>query len=68
VMPDWLRSISKAGSCCWTLRADACTTEQARAPDGRGDVATWQRYGTNPVDLLSTWELAQIERLLARPC
>lgn len=43
--------------------------EQARAPDGReGTLATWQRYGTNPVDLLSTWELAQIERLLARPC
>ena len=25
---------------------------------------TWQRYGTDPVSLLSTWELAQIERLL----
>ncbi|MED7670161.1 hypothetical protein GXB78_23425 [Pseudomonas moraviensis subsp. stanleyae] len=32
-----------------------------------GDEATlntWQRYGTDPVSLLSTWELAQIERLL----
>ncbi|MGH8329295.1 MAG: DUF7693 family protein, partial [Pseudomonas fluorescens] len=25
---------------------------------------SWQRYGTDPVSLLSTWELAQIERLL----
>jgi hypothetical protein len=25
---------------------------------------TWQRYGTDPVSLLSTWELAQVERLL----
>lgn len=24
-----------------------------------------QRYGTDPVSLLSTWELAQIERMLA---
>ncbi|MBC3273358.1 hypothetical protein HU765_25800 [Pseudomonas sp. SWRI81] len=29
---------------------------------------TWQRYGTDPVSLLSTWELAQIERLLQPPC
>lgn len=35
-------------------------------PDGReGAFETWQRYGTDPVSLLSTWELAQIERLLA---
>lgn len=37
--------------------------EQCRCPDGR----EWQfnsRYGTDPVNLLSTWELAQIENLL----
>ena len=33
--------------------------------DGReGALDHWQRYGTAPVSLLSTWELAQIERLL----
>ncbi|MFF7859823.1 MULTISPECIES: hypothetical protein [unclassified Pseudomonas] len=25
----------------------------------------WQRYGTNPVDLLSLWERTQLEKLLA---
>jgi hypothetical protein len=30
----------------------------------QGTLDTWQRYGTDPVSLLSTWELAQIERLL----
>ncbi|MGF6110239.1 hypothetical protein HKK52_00235 [Pseudomonas sp. ADAK2] len=40
--------------------------QSCRAPDGReGAFDTWQRYGTDPVSLLSTWELAQIERLLA---
>jgi hypothetical protein len=35
------------------------------SPDGReGVLDTWQRYGTDPVSLLSTWELAQVERLL----
>lgn len=34
--------------------------------DGR-TLAGWQRYGTDPVSLLSTWELAQIERRLAEP-
>ncbi|MBD9603105.1 MULTISPECIES: hypothetical protein [unclassified Pseudomonas] len=29
-----------------------------------GALERWQRYGTDPVSLLSTWELAQIERLL----
>lgn len=41
--------------------------EHCRCPDGReGTLATWQRYGTNPVNLLSTWELVQVERLLTR--
>ena len=35
--------------------------------DGReGALDSWQRYGTDPVSLLSTWELAQIERLLTK--
>ncbi|HEF4762893.1 TPA: hypothetical protein SAN82_005370 [Pseudomonas putida] len=35
-----------------------CLSPDGRAFDGG------QRYGTDPVSLLSTWELAQIERLL----
>lgn len=39
--------------------------EFARNGDGQeGTLDSWQRYGTDPVSLLSTWELAQIERLL----
>lgn len=39
--------------------------EYARHCDGQeGALETWQRYGTDPVSLLSTWELAQIENLL----
>lgn len=39
--------------------------EHARTADGKdGAFDTWQRYGTDPVSLLSTWELAQIEKLL----
>jgi hypothetical protein len=39
--------------------------EYAQNADGHeGTLATWQRYGTDPVSLLSTWELAQIEKLL----
>ncbi|MBV4535865.1 MULTISPECIES: DUF7693 family protein [Pseudomonas] len=38
-----------------------------RSPQGvEGSVERWQRYGTNPVDLLSLWERTQIERLLAQ--
>ncbi|PSS58656.1 hypothetical protein [Pseudomonas sp. BBP2017] len=41
--------------------------ERCRHPDGReGSLDTWQRYGTDPVSLLSTWEMAQIERLLGQ--
>jgi hypothetical protein len=29
-----------------------------------GSLERWQRFGTDPVSLLSTWELAQIEQLL----
>ncbi|WP_433770118.1 DUF7693 family protein [Pseudomonas putida] len=35
-----------------------------QSPDGRV-FDGGQRFGTDPVSLLSTWELAQIERLLA---
>lgn len=36
-----------------------------RTPDGRvGTVEDWQRYGTDPVELLSGWERKQLERLL----
>ena len=39
--------------------------EYARSCAGvEASLGTWQRYGTDPVSLLSTWELAQIERLL----
>jgi hypothetical protein len=39
--------------------------EDCRAPDGRvGTLEAWQRYGTDPVDLLSGWERGQLERLL----
>ncbi|MGH8463181.1 MAG: DUF7693 family protein [Pseudomonas sp.] len=39
--------------------------EQCTHPDGRqGSLDTWQRYGTDPVSLLSTWEMKQIEQLL----
>lgn len=39
---------------------------RCQCPDGRtGEFDSWQRYGTDPVSLLSTWELAQVERLLA---
>lgn len=35
------------------------------SPDGReGTLDAW-RFGTDPVSLLSTWELAQIQRLLS---
>lgn len=38
---------------------------RCQSADGReGVFDNWQRYGTDPVSLLSTWELAQIERLL----
>ncbi|MBX9405747.1 hypothetical protein K5E40_08640 [Pseudomonas baetica] len=42
--------------------------EYARDPDGQeGTLETWQRYGTDPVSLLSTWELARVEALLMGP-
>lgn len=36
------------------------------APDGRAYVLdSDQRFGTDPVELMSTWELGQLEKLLA---
>ena len=47
---------------CDTL--DYC--EYCRSPDGRvGTLELWQRYGTDPVGLLSSWEHEQLERLLS---
>lgn len=54
----------------WTLAL--CTAEgeliscpACQSSDGRcGSEETWQRYGTDPVHLLSTWELGQVRRLL----
>jgi len=56
---------------CLTLEFEAghlrhC--QRCQCPDGRQyEFASKQRYGTDPVSLLSTWELAQIERLLPAP-
>lgn len=55
----------------WTLTLfndgdtlDYC--EDATCPAGRaGTLEDWQRYGTNPVDLLSAWEFQQLEHMLA---
>jgi len=55
----------------WTLTLfndcdilDYC--EDATCPAGRtGTLEDWQRYGTNPVDLLSAWEHRQLELMLA---
>lgn len=47
---------------CDTL--DYC--EYGRSPDGRvGTLEPWQRDGADPVDLLSSREREQLERLLA---
>lgn len=36
-----------------------------QSPDQRrGTADAWQRYGTDPVKLLSTWEHEQLQRLL----
>ncbi|KJZ49904.1 MULTISPECIES: hypothetical protein [Pseudomonas] len=52
-----------------TLEVDAGHLRRClhgQSPDGREYVFdNGQRFGTDPVSLLSTWELAQIERLLA---
>jgi hypothetical protein len=46
---------------CDTL--DYC--EYCMSPDRRvGSLETWQRYGTDPVELLSAWEREQLECLL----
>lgn len=53
----------------WRLSLDVDGTHLrhclgCQSPDGRA-FDGGQRYGTDPVNLLSTWELAQVERLLA---
>lgn len=42
--------------------------QHCNSPDGREWSLDTQRYGTDPISLLSTWELAQVERLLVRAC
>lgn len=55
----------------WRLLLDVDTGHlrhclHGQCPDGREYAFdSGQRFGTDPVSLLSTWELAQIERLLA---
>ena len=40
----------------------------AWSPDGRhASLEAWQRYGTNPVSLLSIWEVQQLESLIRQP-
>lgn len=41
--------------------------QSCQSPDGRrADFASWQRYGTDPVSLLSIWEHNQLEKLLGQ--
>ncbi|MGV8917236.1 MAG: DUF7693 family protein [Pseudomonas sp.] len=42
------------------VHCEACTSADGRTATSE----TWQRYGTDPVELLSKWERAQVERLL----
>jgi hypothetical protein len=43
--------------------------EDCGSSDGRvGTVENWHRYGTDPVELLSSWEREQLERLLNALC
>ena len=43
---------------------DLCTA--CTAADGRSaDAQSWQRFGTDPVHLLSRWEHEQLQRLLS---
>ncbi|AWY39885.1 hypothetical protein DKY63_08210 [Pseudomonas putida] len=53
----------------WRMTLDVDGTHlrhclHGQSPDGRV-FDGGQRFGTDPVSLLSTWELAQLERLLA---
>ena len=39
--------------------------QHCESPTGRcANKASWQKYGTDPVDLLSAWEHEQLRRLL----
>jgi hypothetical protein len=56
---DWTITLYCNGT---TLsHCEACRSAQGRA----ATLEDWQRFGTNPVDLLSQWEHAQLERLLS---
>lgn len=48
-----------------TEGADLSHCQACEAPDGRrASQDNWQRYGTDPVKLLSLWEHQQLQRLL----
>lgn len=58
VVDDWVLELA-----CDSDGLSHC--QHCTAPDGRvGATEHWQRYGTGPVNLLSTWELQQLNRLL----
>ncbi|HLD65781.1 MAG TPA: hypothetical protein VJA19_07045 [Pseudomonas sp.] len=58
----WLITLCDDGD-----RHDGC--EACTSPDGRvAGFASWPRYGTDPISLLSTWEHQQLERLLRAAC
>lgn len=49
-----------------TSNGALASCQSCHSPDGRSaSQVAWQRYGTDPVELLSTWELAQVSRLIA---
>ncbi|WP_286914751.1 MULTISPECIES: DUF7693 family protein [unclassified Pseudomonas] len=55
----WLLTLCSAGGAL-----DHCASCQA--PDGRAYVlGSGQRFGTHPVELMSTWELKQVQTMLA---
>ncbi|WP_080290362.1 DUF7693 family protein [Pseudomonas syringae] len=48
-----------------TSNGALASCESCHSPDGRSaSQEAWQSYGTDPMELLSTWELAQVSRLL----
>ncbi|MDE1910303.1 MAG: hypothetical protein KGL60_28110 [Pseudomonas sp.] len=54
----------------WQVTLSTCGTAlecclRCIAPDKRqGSLDTWQRYRTNPLDLMSLWERTQLQRLV----
>lgn len=49
----------------YTADGALASCQSCQSSDGRaGSCETWQRYGSDPVQWLSTWELEQVRRLL----